>query len=334
MLPLHGRYAGPSQAIRNGFLAAHDADKKQRHVESQVNIIDTSGKNVVELYQRAVDQGANVIVGPLTKEEVQRVANLPEHSVPTLALNMPDTALPKSMRFYQFGLSPIDEYQAIAQKAYASGYRKAIILTPNTAWGKTAAITLNKQWQALGGRVVEQLAYATSMQQLSHEIPHLLKVTQGEKPNQPSTHRQDFEVILLAAPSPTNAKEILSLLKYHYAHHIPVYATSSAYSGIPNPAQDQELNGLYFCDIPWISTAQLSEPLASIKQHTKTLWSNHYHQFPRFYALGVDAYRLVSNATGAQYGATGYLTVDRENKIHRQLRWFQIRNGLPVNISQ
>lgn len=333
LLPLHGRYAGPAQAIQNGFLAAYDFDKKQRNIESQINILDTSGKNAADLYQKAVLEGANVIVGPLTKEDVQLVAQAQDHSVPTLLLNTLDTGGSGKGQLYQLGLSPADETQAVAQKAYNSGYRNAIILTPNTPWGKSTASMLNQQWQAMGGNVVDQLAFSSSMPQLSVEIPHLLKVTdnklpKGEKPS----HRQDFDVILLASPS-NHAKEILSLLKFNYVQNIPIYATSNIYSGHSNPSQDQELNGIYFCDIPWLNTAQLPESIAAIQRHSERLWPQNYRQYPRFYALGVDAYRLISNTPGAQNGGTGYLTMDKENKLHRKLIWFQVREGVPVVLS-
>lgn len=336
LLPLHGRYSGPAQAIRNGFLAAYDYDKKQRNIDGQVNIIDTSGKNAADLYQRAISEGANVIAGPLTKEDVQLIAQLPEYPVPILALNALDTPNSGNTQFYQFGLSPADETQAVAQKAYNSGRRNAIILTPNTPWGKTAASALNQQWKSMGGNIIDQLAFSTSMEQLSAEIPHLLKVTNTKGPKrvpavQPG-HRQDFDVILLAAPS-NNAKEIMSLLKFNYAQNIPVYATSSVYSGYPNPSQDQDLNGIYFCDLPWLNAPRLPESLAAIQHHSENLWPQNYRQYPRFYALGVDAYRLISNTSGAQNGGTGYLTLDRENKIHRKLTWFQIRDGMPVALS-
>lgn len=333
LLPMHGRYAGPAQAIRNGFLSAYDFDKKHRNVESQVNIIDTSGKSTTELYQKAVSEGANVIVGPLTKEDVQLIAQLPEHPVPTLALNALETPGTGHTQFYQFGLSPADEAQAVTQKAYSKGYRNAVILTPNTPWGKTLGSALAQQWKSMGGKVSDQLAFSTSMQQLSSEIPHLFRVADNKSSRGvPGAHRQDVDVILLAAPS-NNAKQIMSLLKYNYLQNIPVYATSSVYSGHFNPDQDQELNGIYFADIPWLNPAQLPESLSAIQRQAETLWPQNYRQYPRFYALGVDAYRLISNTPGAANGGTGYLTLDRDNKIHRKLIWFQVRNGMPTAIS-
>lgn len=337
LLPLHGRYKGPATAIRNGFLAAYDFDKKQRHTEAQVNILDTS-QNAADAYQKAISEGANAVVGPLTKEDVQLIAGLPTHPVPTLALNTLDTKSVGSTQLYQLGLSPQDEAQAVAQKAHQQGYRNAIILTPNTPWGKTVAATLNQQWKAMGGNVVDQLAFSSSMQELSGEIPQLLKISTDNKqprsgPNaKPANRRQDFDVILLAAPS-NSARGIMSLLKFNYVQNIPVYATSSVYTGHPNPSYDQELNGIYFCDIPWLNPAQLPESIAEIKRHAENLWPQNYQQYPRFYALGVDAYRLISGIPNAQNGGTGYLTLDKENKLHRKLIWFQMRDGVPVAIS-
>ncbi len=51
-------------------------------------------------------------------------------------------------------------------------------------------------------------------------------------------------VFLLSYPS--KARQIMPLLKYYYAGDVPVYATSSVYTGGVNVMKDRDLNGIIF----------------------------------------------------------------------------------------
>ena len=41
-------------------------------------------------------------------------------------------------------------------------------------------------------------------------------------------------------------------MAFQYAGDLPVYATSHLYTGTNNPTQDQDLNGIRFCETPWL----------------------------------------------------------------------------------
>ena len=77
LLPLTGRVRVQAQAIRDGFIAAHFAssnDRKNIHVK----IYDTSSTDMNSLYQRAVSEGAEMIIGPLRKEKVRELIKIPD----------------------------------------------------------------------------------------------------------------------------------------------------------------------------------------------------------------------------------------------------------------
>ena len=105
-------------------------------------------------------------------------------------------------------------------------------------------------------------------------------------------HRQDVDAIFLVA-SPTTAREIIPLLKYYYASDIPVYATSYVYRGTPHPAQDKDLDGVQFCDIPLV--LDNSANMQKIRKRMQALINPSEAEQVRLYAFGMDAYQLTTH---------------------------------------
>ena len=163
---------------------------------------------------------------------------------------------------------------------------------------------------------------------LNNQIKTLL---QANGDNQ--THRQDMDVIFLIA-SPTQARVIKPLFKYYFAGDVPIYATSMIYGGDAQPALNDDLDGIKFCDMPWLidnsgSWAQQRNQVAQTYSNTQL----------RLYAFGMDAFRITqqlsklgSSPSQGISGATGQLYVDQQ-RIHRQLQWAQFQNGQAVQIS-
>ena len=115
------------------------------------------------------------------------------------------------------------------------------------------------------------------------------------------------------------ARQIVPLLRFYYAGNVPIYSISAVYSGHPNPVKDKDLNGVTFCEIPWI--IQMS--------HTE----GSPGQYDRLYAIGRDAYllsqslpRLNSMPNFPIYGATGALDMDQQ-RIHQRLPWVTMHGG-------
>ncbi|MFL9708794.1 penicillin-binding protein activator, partial [Aeromonas veronii] len=64
LLPLSGNLASQGQAIQYGILMSY----KQSGSELKVKFYDTQSKGIAPLYQQAVAEGADMIIGPLLKE--------------------------------------------------------------------------------------------------------------------------------------------------------------------------------------------------------------------------------------------------------------------------
>lgn len=337
LLPLKGKYGESGQAVKNGFMAAFYANKGQSTSQPVVKVVDTSEQNVNVAYEKAVNEGADLIVGPLDKDQVQTLIKSTRLTVPTLALNTVTDQ--KVNNLYQFGLSQLDEADQVAQRAASDGHRQALVIAPAGAWGAGIVSSFKNRWQSVGGTIVDQVNYQNP-RQLSDQIRQVLHVAnkksrahkvENDSKQPVSRRRQDIDMIFLVA-EPVKAREIVPLLKFYYAGNIPVYATSLVYSGRLNPDQDTDLNNVAFGDMPWV-LGGLPNNLDGIKTNVSELWKTSYAQNPKLYALGVDAYQLSQNlyqvpADGFR-GATGTLYIQDNRHVYRKLSWAKVRGGTP-----
>jgi outer membrane PBP1 activator LpoA protein len=336
LLPLSGNLAMAGQAVKEGFLAAYYAS--QPRSELAIEFYDTASQaDIHSLYQQAQQKGADFIIGPLTKTEVQNLEKaFSQMPVPTLALNYSEPkffALPKGL--YEFGLSPLDEARQVASQINLPANNRALLITPQNSWGEGIAQVIQQTWTGRGGHIVAHLAY-NARQPLSLQIKNILQVEtlSDKKIGKPAL---GIDVILLAA-TPEAARQIRPLLKFYYAGNIPIYATASVYSGYPAADSDRDLDGIVFCDTPW--TIAPSFMTSALYQQLANLAPQNFQHFTRLYALGIDAYHLMGLLSKDQVannftyvGATGHLSVYRR-QIQRQLLWAQFKNGVPLLRSQ
>lgn len=348
LLPLHGKLAKQGTAIRNGFFAAY-YHAKQHYKEKgwqlpTLNVIDTSQGTIDALYQQAIRKGADLIIGPLSKTNVNKISEL-DLPVPTLALNRlgkPD----RITNLYQFGLSPIDEARQVAWKAWRDKRRRVLIIAPANRWGQAITKAFKTSWQRFGGRITKTVLYKKK-HNLSKQIRTALGVTQsehrdrqlrhilGKKPRYVPRRRQDVDMIFLVAEQAW-AQQIKPLLNFYFAKDIPVYSISAVYDGIPNRRRDKDLDGILFCGMPWTLNAlhMKNQRLDHIQRRIQTLWKRSYQRHPKLYALGVDAFTLIHaldvKAVRGIHGATGYLYLDQYGDIRRQLLWAKFSHGKPV----
>ena len=324
LLPLTGSFATQGQAIRDGFLSAYYESLAKQNTSQTISFLDTNkNPNISALYDEALAKGADIVIGPLLKNNVQALSQRGQFPVPTIELNYTDAWGALSTNLYQFGLSPQDEAEQAAEKASQEGLRHAIVIAPQDEWGQRVSKTLISRWQSLGGSVTDTLYYSPSAD-LSQDIPRLLHINPKEdhaknrennnKKQLEQQRRQDFDVIFLLAP-PETARQIVPLLKYYYVTKIPIYSTSVIYSGSPSPQKDIDLNGVFFCDIPWLLSR---------------------HSGNRLYAVGRDSYVLTRELPVLMampnfpiYAATGALTLTSKHQIYRRLPWAQIYEGHP-----
>jgi uncharacterized protein len=349
LLPLKGEIAPTSQAIKNGFLAAFYQARSQ-HPDLNINVVDTTNANIGILYQQAVASGANIIVGPLTKQEVEQLSGIGSLQVPTIALNTIDNHAGNAVNnLYQFGLSPQDEVAQVAAKMYASGLKTAAIVAPAGSWGEKIVANFRDKYEAAGGQIVSVMAYE-SKDDLTADVCQLITANpsemcirhthQNKNKKIAIARRQDVASLFLVA-TPQLARQIVPLFKFYYAGDLPVFSISSVYSGNPQTNLDQDINGVYFCDMPWVfpDSPLLTPEQQEIRKQLQASWPDSFAYYSKLYALGVDAFMLALNLHDTLVapqngfsGVTGKLVIDNYNHVYRQLEWAQFQNGSPAII--
>ena len=342
VLPLSGRQQAAGVAVRDGFLAALlQQDSAQRPL---VNVYDSAEMGALTAYRRAIVDGAQFVVGPLTKDEIAAVAESGETSAPTLALNqLADEVQPPAF-MYQFALDPEEEARQVAQRAVADGRTRALVLLPNNEWGRRLYAAFDTQLRELGGAIAGMRFYDSAARDFSDPIRALLLIdesraranalasTLGMRMEFEPRRRSDAHFIFIGA-QPVQGRSIRPALRFHLAGDLPVYATSDIFE--PDVQKNRDLEGVLFPDMPWvISPDSVSSTLrATLSRH----WPARAAGRGRLYAFGFDAYRLVPLLhTGRIHGAhaipgmTGRLSVDERGRVHRVLGWARIADGQPT----
>jgi len=342
LLPLTGPYAQVSGAIRDGFMTAfyQHPDKTLR---PRISFYDTGGNPgaIWNQYRQAVDQGADFIVGPFLKSAVDTLAQAPLLDVPTLTLNYATHQQEVISNLYQFGLLPEDEARQAAEMAFRQGHLHAAVLVPQGEWGQRLKAAFQQRFEELGGSLVKAQTYTPGANDFKRPIQSLLNINQSYaryKKLRQVLHtdlkftpyrRQDVDMIFMAA-TPKDARQLKPQFRFHYAGELPVYATSHAYTGKPNPQADRDIDDLYYCDMPWILN-----PAPQLKRALLTYWPEQ-EQYTRFFALGTDAYNLIpfmGRLQAKSYerfsGQTGNIYLDPFKRLHRELLWAQFVQGTP-----
>ena len=347
MLPFSGRLGKVSEAIQNGFLYAYYQDQE---LNAELEIIDasTDPEEFLRQYQQAIQNGADFIVGPISKDLVDVLQNQENLEVPTLTLNYAKKSQETTLNLYQFGLNPEDEAEQIANIALAEGRNLALILVPDTDWGTRLERAFTERFENLGGRVVGAETYPSKNNDYSNSIKRLLNLTSsiqrhaliqhaiGQSASFDPRRRQDVDMVFIAANS-RQARLIKPQLKFHRAQALPVYATSHISSSDGNADDDRDLNGIRFLDIPWMLDNSANRDYQKINQ----LWSGSNKRLSRLYALGVDAYqlipalrRLMINPGESELRNTGQLSVDNNGRVRRSLLLATYEKGIAMLVEQ
>ena len=88
LLPFDGSLAQAGEAIRDGVLAAWYKARGYGSRAPRIHFYDTSADTgVTAVYQQAVAEGAQLVIGPVQREDVEQLLQMPALPVPTIALN-------------------------------------------------------------------------------------------------------------------------------------------------------------------------------------------------------------------------------------------------------
>lgn len=228
-----------------------------------------NSQQILDAYRLAVGSGARAVIGPLTRDGVTALAYSGLVNVPTLALNVPDGSTPLPRNLHVFGLQIEAEARQVAQMALRDGHRKIFLVAGETALGGRITQAFADELSSLKGGVAGEFVYTTESAALATLREQVVK--------------SDADAVFMAVDAP-RARFIRAFL----GSQLPIYATSLVFVSNELTLANYDLEGVRFLDMPWLLQPDhpavmtyLSQdgPLPALDQE-------------RFYALGIDAYRI------------------------------------------
>ena len=321
LLPQSGPYAAAGNTIAEGFFAAYAEAAHTHAPRASVRIYDTQGSvdGANKAYRQAVADGAQLVVGPLTRGAVAALFAQPTLPVPVLALNHPDNKQAPPSGSSEFGLLPETEGAQAADHMLERGLNQAYVVISGDDFAQRAAAAFKAELLARGGSVVGMAALPAGATSYADIISQLNMAGAGSNAG------------IFISMRPRQARLLLPQL--HIARiALPVFGTSHIYAGSDNPTADGDLDGVEFCDAPWLFNAQPGLPR---RDDIAAKLPSARDGSARLFAFGMDAWNLVpyldwlgSHPGSYLPGATGQLTANAFGRISRVLTWAKFQNGL------
>jgi outer membrane PBP1 activator LpoA protein len=310
LLPLNApEFSRAAEAVRLGCQAALAYSDKRQLL--QVVRTDAQASSIIAEYEAAVQRGAAVMVGPLTRSGVTALATAGRIAVVTLALNVADGDSPLPPRLYTFGLSAESEARAVARSAFARGLRESAVVEASNLLAKRVARAFADEWFSLGGKISDIREFGPR--------GDLVDMRRGLADSQ-------AQLIFLAAEA-DQARTVRPYLN----NQIPVFATSQINDGKNDPLANGDLNGIRFVDMPWL--VQPDHAAVMVYPRLEGLST----ELQRFYALGIDSCRIAAQLLSGQQtinldGVTGKISYRGGSSLQRDPIQAVFRDGVGVSL--
>ena len=318
LLPL-GSLTAVSQSIRDGFLTAYFAADDAHRPDVRLYDSGKTPADAVAAYKQAVADGADHVVGPLQREAVGELFHQ-TLTAPVLALNHPDTGEVPPPGSAEFGLLPDAEGAQVAEHMHERGILRAAVITADTDWAQRAALAFRAQFEASGGQIVGEA------QLRENEVNFKAAIQQAA-----AGLGDPASAGVFISMRPQQARLLLPQIKIA-ALSAPVFATSHVYGGDANPGLDRDLDGVEFCDAPWLFGPVPGRPDRAVVGRQLASANG---VGARLFAFGMDAYALLpylgwllTHPDAYLSGATGDLTADSFGRVHRLIGWARFDQGV------
>ncbi len=330
LLPLSGPLARAGESIRDGFISASlSAGAADRLT---VTIYDSAAEPIPVLYERILADDADLIVGPLQKPAITALNEL-NPDLPVLALNYLDEGTRPTAAFNQFGLAIEDEARTIARRLQADGVSRALLFHNYDDWSLRARRTLTERQD--GGDLDLTVQPFTDLRTITESVGSAMHVAGsqtrrdelarllGEELEFLPRAREDVDAVIALIDN-TEANALVPALRFHFANHLPIYASSQT-TRRARAGQLEELSGFHVSELPYFLAgnpvyAELADPFELAD-----------NPFASLLAMGSDAYRLAERLSLDNelvlLGSTGLLRREADGRIVRELAWGTIIAG-------
>lgn len=338
LLPEEGPLAAAAQAVRDGVYAGwFSTSRSDRAPPPELVSINAGGTpdSALAALETARSQGCNALLGPFSREQVTAVYTRGQLHEPMLALNYAEAGTLAPPGALQFALLPEEEAAAAADRLVGQGALRVAALVPDDELGTRTLAAFRARLEALGGELATTGRYspaaienpaalqaALGFAESEARLRQLRAITGLELSMQP-TRRADLQALFLVARAP-QARLLLPQLRAADIGDWPIVATSAIWTGSPQPAQDRDLAGVSFAELPWM----LGQARPAPARANVAVLPSAQGPAARLFAFGLDAWRLLlhfgwleANPEQPLPGATGLVAADRAGNIRRQSSW-------------
>ncbi|MGL5327136.1 MAG: penicillin-binding protein activator, partial [Aeromonas sp.] len=330
LLPLSGNLEPQGAAIRNGMLMSY----KENQGQFTLNFYDTQSKSTGELYKQAIQEGADMIIGPLLKDRVEELLKA-NPTVPVLALNELDKPIVNDTTYY-FSLSAAADAAQAAQYLYAQGYRKPLLIAAQGRIGYSSIKAFEQSWATLSQDkpVVATFGARNEVQgMVKNALSGRSTARAGEVVQLSDAAPRSIDAVYVVA----NSLETRMIKPYvdvsvNPMGSLPIFTGSRGYDSAATEVAS-ELNGMHIADMPLLLGGYEKQ-----REQIALLWPQTQGDLLRLFAMGYDAVSLAENLQQMrkvggmqQAGMSGQLSVDAQGNIVRMLSWGTYQNGKLVD---
>lgn len=311
LLPASGNLASAGASVRDGILAAYYAETRRR---PEIRFYDSAGTaaGAQKAAKQAASEGAQLILGPLAREEVNGLMESNDLGIGVVALNRGQNTAPESVNF---ALTPDEEGLVTADRLIDRGLRRVRVFAQRDDNSQRTLVGFREQLRARGGEIVGETL-------VGDEVGDLAKALQ---------ETNGADAIFLAVKAPA-ARLIASQLKTSSSSALPRLSTSLILNGA-SARLDGDLDGIEFPELPWLldQRSNLPDPDDLAKR-----LSSARGPAQRLFAFGMDAWqlaayldRLGNDPSFSIRGATGELSMDSFGTVQRNPGWAVFSGGRP-----
>lgn len=310
LLPQSGRMAKAAEAIRDGFLAAYYQDSGKAADSPSLRFYDSDSQDIVSLLAKVKAEGATIAIGPLDRERLDKLVKAGPLPLPVLALNSVEAS---ADNLYQFALAPEDEILRLVQWLDQQKIRQPLILSAADEGSQRLQKLFQAAWQAGHDTVPKVITLDPARK--GGIVADIRDITrQGGR----------LDALFLAAPA--LARQVQPALTYFHSN-LPLYSLSSAWDPTADASGQKDLDGLRFCDLPWMLDAARPEQDALYQSFTRPVSG-----YDRLQAFGADAWTLVKSWSALEDGEplslrSGRVQAGPNRHLRRIPSCAEVRNG-------
>ena len=314
LLPLSGSLAPAAMGVRDGYLAAYYAEGRSRPTVKFYDSLGT-GIGAQAAYAKAIADGAQMIVGPLSRDEVNAITAEVDGRLPMITLNRGSRQPAPGTT--SFALLPDDEGIAAAHRLADRGLNSVLVFANRTDSAQRAVSAFREALRKRNGDVVAEIPVSSEMSDVNSQLTALLA---GPMP----------PTAVFFALDAGQARMIAAQLKISPLAGLPRIATSQILSG-SSARSDIELDGIEYPELPWLlnQVGNLPEPTSLAKSLPGARGPAQ-----RLFAFGADAWkltaffeRLYDDPAFSVRGATGVLRIDVAGPVQRSTSWAVFSGG-------